>query len=258
LNNVIPLGNGLLLRSPTLVNRTLKSHKRFIHNIQKKERFNRDTIARLQATEEVIPNVNVDALLGSEKQWKKEYEAMMSRETDISKKEIFSILFQEMDVVRKRKLRDGDARGHNWSPLMIQFCGHIRQGNGPSSGMNASTWDFISQVFHLPTNNSLMKYVHTDTSTPNGLSFETVVQNAKHIDKLEESLQSPIRYGKLSVDSHTVKEQFCKYVSSLCALNKNHAKTSIYFQHTTPTPMQSLALPMMSLIPTSFAKNLTH
>ena len=77
--------------------------------------------------------------LATKKQWKMDYEAMMSRETNISKTEIFEILFQEMDVVRQPNIRHGNACGHSWSPLIVQFCGYIRQGNGPSSGMNSST-----------------------------------------------------------------------------------------------------------------------
>ena len=83
---------------------------------------NRDTIARLRAAEEAIPNVNTDVLLRDKKQWKMNNEAMTSRETDISKTDIFEILFQEMDVVRQRNIRHGNACGHSWNPLILQFC----------------------------------------------------------------------------------------------------------------------------------------
>ena len=65
-----------------------------------KANWNRDTITRLWATKEAIPNVNADVLLGDEKYWKMDYESMMSREINISKKDAFEIMFQEMDVVR--------------------------------------------------------------------------------------------------------------------------------------------------------------
>ena len=55
-----------------------------------------------------------------------------------------------------------------------------------------------------------MKHTHTDTSTPDGLCFETVMQNAELVDKIDSNLESPLRYGKLSVDLHSVKERFCK------------------------------------------------
>ena len=51
--------------------------------------------------------------LATKKQWKIDYEAMMSRETNISKNEIFEILFQEMDVVRQPNIRHGNTCGHN-------------------------------------------------------------------------------------------------------------------------------------------------
>lgn len=173
-DDTIPLGrvDQYLLRSPSLVGRAIKNQSRSIVLLQRKARGNRDTIARLRATEVVVPNVNADVLLRDEKQWKLDYEATMKGETDISKKDIFKILFQEMDVVRQRKIRHGNAGGHIWSALMIQFCGYIRQGNGPSSGISSSAWEFIAQVFHLPTNKTLRKHSRSDTSIPDRLCFD--------------------------------------------------------------------------------------
>ena len=34
---------------------------------------------------------------------------------------MFVILFEEMKVARRFKLRDSDVRGHSWTPLIIQF-----------------------------------------------------------------------------------------------------------------------------------------
>ena len=90
-----------------------------------KERRKRDTISRLRATAEVIPNLNADTILGDEKERKGAYDKMTSKEVDIDRKEIFEMLFMEMAVVRKRKNKFGDARGHDWSPLMIQFSVYV-------------------------------------------------------------------------------------------------------------------------------------
>ena len=76
------------------------------------------------------------------------------------------------------------------------FSGYIQQGNGPSSGVNASTWDFMAQGLNLPTNRILIKYTDTDTSTPDGLWFETVMQNAEHVDNIDSNLEYTVRYGK--------------------------------------------------------------
>ena len=93
--------------------------------LQKKEKRKRDTISHLRATTEVIPNINADTILGDVKEWKRAYDEMMSKEGDIDRKEIFEMLFMEMAVVRKRKNKFGDARGHDWSPLMIQFSVYV-------------------------------------------------------------------------------------------------------------------------------------
>ena len=102
------------------------------------------TIARLRATEEITLNVNDNVLLGDKKQRKADYRAIMSREADISKKEIFAVLFQEMEIARRLKLRDGDARGHKWSPLVIQFSGYCTFDRATDQLAESTPWRGIS------------------------------------------------------------------------------------------------------------------
>ena len=125
-----------LFRSPRLVKRVIKNKNCTTPLLQMKAVHNRDTIARLWAVEEVIPNVNTNTLLGVKKQRETGYEAMMSRETAVSKSETFAILFQDMKDIRRCKLRYGNARGHEWSQLIIWFNRYIQQVNGPSSGVS--------------------------------------------------------------------------------------------------------------------------
>ena len=58
-----------MLRSPILLKNRMKSQGRTIHLLQMKERRKRDTISRLRATAEVIPNINAHTILGDEKEW---------------------------------------------------------------------------------------------------------------------------------------------------------------------------------------------
>ena len=135
----------------------------------------------------------------------------MSKEGDIDRKEIFEMLFMEMAVVRKRKNKFGDARGHDWSPLMIQFSVYVRHSNGGGGGVNKTMWEFVSNACCLPSNETVMRYSHADTSSPDGPMMETILQNATLLDELAEPLDHPMRYGKLSVDSHHIKERFGTY-----------------------------------------------
>ena len=195
-------------RSPSVTNKRMMTQSNQIHIHQKRERRMRDTITFLRSTSENIPNVNDGVILGDEKKWKEDYQKMMSRESNIERKEIFEMLFREMAVVRQRKSKTGTAVGHVWSDLMIQFAVYIRHGNGASSGMNKVMWEFISDAFCIPKNGTIMRYSHADTSSLDGPCMETILQNAELFDKKAHDLSHPMRYGKLSVDSHKIKDRF--------------------------------------------------
>ena len=53
---------------------------------------------------------------------------------------------------------------------------------------------------------------HADTFSPDGPMMEKILQNATLLDELTEPLDHPMRYGKLSVDSHHVKEKIGTYI----------------------------------------------
>ena len=198
--------------SPTIIRNRLEDQSSAINTLRTSRRNLNRTIDHLRATREVIPNVDENILLGDEADFKRQYKEMMDGEGDVTRQDIFRILFDEMAVVRKRKEKFGHGKGWEWSPIMIQFCVFVRFGNGAGSGMNKTMWDFIAQVFNVPPNQTLMKYAHTDTSSPDGVCMETLIQMAEWIDKLTGGdLNHPIRYGKLSVDAHTVKERFGAY-----------------------------------------------
>ena len=61
---------------------------------------------------EKIPSLDEEKLLGDEEEWKKCYPEMMSRETDVERKEIVEMLFQEMAVVMRRRSLHGAHHGH--------------------------------------------------------------------------------------------------------------------------------------------------
>ena len=202
----------MMMKSPTILKNKLKSQAARINSLNAGDRWRRKVVKRLRATQQKIPNIDEDKLLGDEKEWKAKYKEMMSREADVERKEIFEILFDEMAVVRRRRDRHGAHHGHEWSALMIQFCGYVRFGNGASSGMNKNMWNFIAEAFCIPTDRTLMKYSRTDTSSPDGPCLETILQNAELVDKLAPDLNHPMRYGKMSMDSHTVKDMFGTFV----------------------------------------------
>ena len=198
----------LMYRDPSIFANRMRSHSREIHYMKKKEIRNRAIIERLRTKEVKIPNINDDIVLGDEKAFRKQYNKMMSQEKDVDKKEVFDLLFQEMCVVRQRKKKLGTKHGHIWTPLMIQYSGFVRNGNGGGGGLNANNFDFLSEACNMPKNQTIMRYSHTDTSSPDGPMMETILQNATMLDELAPDLEHAMRYGKISLDSHKIKDRF--------------------------------------------------
>ena len=202
--------NQMRTMSPTLVQEKLKSQSKELHILQKKHLRNKLTISLLREREKIEVPHCPEYLFGNEEEWKKKYKAIMESETDIDKKEVFDLLFEEMVVVRNRKKKHGSHHGHVYSPLFIMFGIYIRFGKGGSSGIGKDDWDFVSDVINGPKNKTLMRYHHADTTSPDGPCMETILQNAEHIGKLVEDLRHPMRHGKISIDSHKIKSRLGK------------------------------------------------
>ena len=78
--------------------------------------------------------------------------------------------------------------------------------------MSATLWDFCADAFCIPENQTVMRHSNSDTSSPDGPCMETILQNAEFLDKMAPSLQHPMRYGKISMDSHKIKGRFGEFV----------------------------------------------
>jgi len=111
--------NQMRAMSPTLVEEKLKSQSKELHILQKKQLRNKLTISLLREREKIEVPHCPEYLFGNEEEWKKKYKAIMESESDIEKKEIFDLLFEEMVVVRNRKKKYGSHHGHVYSPLFI-------------------------------------------------------------------------------------------------------------------------------------------
>jgi hypothetical protein len=113
------------------------------------------------------------------------------------------ILFQECLAVRKRMRERGNAKGHMdiYTPLMIRFAIMLRK------KLSQSNYDFIRQVFGLPTNATLCEYRNADTTAEDGLMHETCMQQAQWMKEMEIPLRDFRRYVGLSFDSHTIRSK---------------------------------------------------
>ena len=77
--------------------------------------------------------------------------------------------------------------------------------------MSKLMWNFMAEAFCIPKDSTLMQYSRTDTSSPDGPCLETILQNSALLDKLAPDGQHPMRYVKMSIDSHTVKDMFGEF-----------------------------------------------
>lgn len=93
-----------------------------------------------------IEATNVDHdFLFDEKELRETY-SKFQQEIEVTERQMMDILFKECLAVRKRMRERGNAKGHIYTPLMIRFAIMLRK------KLSQSNYDFIRQVFGLPTN----------------------------------------------------------------------------------------------------------
>ena len=181
-------------KSPTLVMPLLKDKSRQIKVLNKKLARREKWKKQLKKDGIYISNINA-AVLFEEKELQRCYDQLMEK-GEIEDEEMFSFLFQECMVISKRVKRHGSAKGHIYSPLLIQFSVMLRD------KCSASTYDFFRKAFNLPTNRTLCRYSNADSTSPDGLMMETIIQ----MDSIYNGLKIPELHWKRTVnlgwDSH--------------------------------------------------------
>ena len=135
---------------------------------------------------------------------KEGYDILTSK-AEVHEKEIFAILFQECETVVKRIQKHGNAKGHSYSPLLIRFAIMLR------NKVSQSNYDFLRQVFGLPTNATLCHYSKADTTAEDGIMHETCYQQAVAMHQQNVPMGDFRWYMSLSFDSHTIKEMLGTY-----------------------------------------------
>ncbi len=113
--------------------------------------------------------------------------------------------------MNKRIKQHGNAKGHTYSPLLIQFAVMLRD------KCSASSYDFFRKAFNLPTNRTLCRYSNADSTSPDGLMMETIIQMATIYDELNIPELHWSRYLNLAWDSHTIRDHlgYCPHTKRL-------------------------------------------
>lgn len=130
----------------------------------------------------------------------------MSKET-ITQKEIFDYLFEECKAVGERIKAQGTAKGHEYSSLLITFACMLRAQTSTSTTM----YDFFRKAFNMPPNTTLCRYSNTDSTSPDGLMMQTIIQVSEVFMKLDIPVEDWRRYVNLGWDSHVIKDLLGMY-----------------------------------------------
>jgi len=147
-----------------------------------------------------VPTTNVNYDLLFDPGTLREGYSKLSSQVDVSEREIFDILFTECLAVRERMKRQGHAKGHSYSPLLIRFAIMLR------NKVSQSNYEFFRQVFGLPTNSTLCEYRNADTTAEDGIMHETCIQQSIAMHQLGVPREDFRWYMALSFDSHTIKQ----------------------------------------------------
>ena len=165
-------------------------------------------MAKAVMRKEDIDATNVDHdILFDEKMLRDGY-ALFKQESEVTERQMMDVLFQECCLVRRRMEERGNAKGHIYTPLMIRFAIMLKK------KLSQSNYDFIRQVFGLPTNGTLCQYTNADTTAEDGIMHETCMQQAQWMEEQNIPLRNFKRYVGLSFDSHTIRSK----LGELCVL----------------------------------------
>ena len=158
---------------------------------------------RLQERVKMYEDDKIDVELDGEtlfdpKELKRCYKEFTSRET-ITEDDIFHYLFTECMEVGKRIKKRGSARGHRYSGLMIQFACMLR------AKCSVDMYEFFRKVFNLPAHRTLVRYASADSTSPDGLMLETILQIAEIFEKKGIPHGDFLRFVNLGWDSMVIR-----------------------------------------------------
>lgn len=190
-------------KSPSIVLPRLEEMSEQIKVLQRRNYRLEEVVKMMKKNTMEITNIN-EELFFDPKEIKRLYEELKSKE-EVTQREIFDYLFEECLAVGKRIKRDGDARGHRYSALMIQFGCMLRK------RCSVDMYDFFRKAFNLPPNQTLCEYANADSTSPDGLMMQTIIQMADIFDGNDIPRGDFRRYVNLGWDSHKVRGMLGKY-----------------------------------------------
>jgi len=197
----------LKFASTTILLRGIEDQKKTIHALRTKLWKKEKAIRLLHEQDIVASNLDHD-LLFDEKILSEAYEMLKNR-GEVKDIEMMDILFQECKVVKRRMEVQGNAKGHTYTPLMIRFAIMLRR------KVSKDNYEFMRQVFGLPTNATLCQYRNADTTAEDGIMHETCIQQAQWLKSMHIPMGDFRTFVALCFDSHTIRQKIGEY--SICS-----------------------------------------
>ena len=171
---------------------------------------------RLNARVKMYQDDKVDIELDGEtlfdpEDLKKCYQDFVNKEI-ITQQDIFHYLFTECVEVGKRLKSRGTAKGHRYSGLLIQFACILR------AKCSVDMYEFFRKVFNLPAHRHLCRFESADSTSPDGLMLETIIQMAEIFNRRGIPRGDFLRYVNLGWDSMVIKDLLGTYRSCFSLL----------------------------------------
>ena len=153
----------------------------------------------LKRLETIKADINWDAMFDPT-ELKRLHDQLCATE-EVEEREIFDYLFRECMAVHARIKKQGTAKGHRYSSIMIRFAIMLRQ------KMGEAKYEFFRKVLNLPCNSQLALYSCADASSPDGCMMETICQASEMLEELGVPQDSFHRQGNLSFDAHVIRDK---------------------------------------------------
>ena len=144
----------LTYKSPSIVIPRIRSDAERIQTLNNRVNSLERIVAKLRSTPESGRDIHKKKLLQTEI-FKTKYNDMLER-VEIPNRDVFKLMFLELIAVSERVEKFGVARGHEFSPLIIQFA-VILHGK-----VSKKMYNFFKELFNLPAECTVYQYSNSD------------------------------------------------------------------------------------------------
>ena len=188
----------LKFKSPSIVMPRMQEMSKHIRALRNKN-YRLEAVINMMKNDQVhVSNMNAEVMFDGD-EIKRLYQQLLDK-GKVTQNEVFEYLFQECMAVHARIKAEGKNNGHRYSGLMIQFACMLR------ARCLVDLYEFFCKAFNLPPNGTLCQYGNANSTCPDGLMMQTIIQIADIFDKQKIPLGDWGRHVNMGWDSHVIKD----------------------------------------------------